>query len=68
VWRQRATSRPAASGPDAAARLALEVAALDERFAAISAPTDEERAVHAMTRARLTERLAALLAKPGGAA
>jgi len=65
AWRQRAPRRPA-GGPDAAARLALEVAALDERFAAMPAPTDEERAVHAMTRARLTERLAAVLAKPGG--
>ena len=54
--------------PDEAARLALEVAALDERFAALQAPSDEERAVHAMTRARLTARLAALLAKPDGAA
>ena len=64
AWRQRAPRRPA-SGADAATRLALEVAALDERFATIAAPTDEERAVHAMTRSRLTERLAALLAKPG---
>lgn len=64
----RHRARHPAVAPDAAARLALEVAALDDRFAALAAPTDEERAVHAMTRARLTERLGALLAKPGGAA
>jgi hypothetical protein len=64
------------SGPAAFARarrqdpeaLALEIAALDQRFEAIPAPTEQQRAEHYLARARLKGRLADALAKRDGLA
>lgn len=46
--------------------LALAVAALDAKYERIAAPTEEQRAEHYVTRARLKGRLSAALAKRDG--
>lgn len=63
-------------GPGAFARarnrdpeaLALEIAALDQRFEAIPAPTEQQKAEHFLARARLKGQLADSLAKRDGLA
>jgi hypothetical protein len=48
--------------------LAVEIAALDSRFEAISSPTEQQRAEHYLARAHLKGRLADALAKRDGLA
>ena len=62
VWRGRRRRE------DDPAALAVAVAALDEAFARIDAPTEEQRATHFLERARLKGRLSAVLAKRDGLA
>jgi hypothetical protein len=48
--------------------LALEIAALDEAYARIAEPTEEQKGEHYLKRAQLKGRLSAALAKRDGLA
>lgn len=60
-----AFARSRASDPES---LALEIAALDARFDALPAPSEQQRAEHYLARARLKGRLSDALAKRDGLA